>query len=337
MKKSDPNISIPLLISSLEEDGEAPKGNLRHSTVRRLLQRHGLSGRPGRDKGWKPQRLPFRYSYPMEMWVGDVMHSRHPVSGRKAYLIAWMDNATRAIMHAEYRFSESALDILCTFRKALEVRGICKRVYVDHGSGYVDGRFVRTCAHLGIQPLYAPVRDGAAKGCIERFFGTLRSGFERYLQPSDLECLESINIMLWRWIYSTYHKTPHEGLKGSAPWERFMTLLPEIEHRRVPPGFDFAGLWKTRVTRRVHRDGTVRLKSHILEIPPAVKSNTVELRYLDEELPHGVEVWENGHNRGLATPVDLEGNACRRRWRPQSPKTGSGNLPVDPLNRTRNT
>lgn len=73
----------------------------------------------------------------MELWVGDVMHSDHRIDGRKIYLVAWMDNATRAIMHAEYRFSESALDILSTFKDALLVRGICQRVYVDHGSGYV--------------------------------------------------------------------------------------------------------------------------------------------------------------------------------------------------------
>jgi len=337
IKKSNPEMSIPLLIGSLEDSSEVPKGKLKHSTVHRFLQRHGLSGRPGRDRGWKQQRLPFRYAFPMEMWVGDVMHSRHPVQGRKAYLVAWMDNATRAIMHAEYRFSESALSILSTFRQALEVRGICKRVYVDHGSGYVDSRLVRTCAHLGIHLQYAPVRDGAAKGCIERWFATLRAGFERYLQPQDLQSLENLNSMLWRWIHSTYHKKPHAGLVGDAPWKRFMDLLPQIEHRRISPGFNFIALWKTRINRVVHRDGTVRLKGHILEIPPTVKRNTVELRFMNEELPHGVEVWEDDQHRGAATPVDLECNTHRRRWRPQSPKNRSGNPPVDPLTRTRKT
>jgi putative transposase len=337
MKKADPDVSIPLLMASLEDSGAVPKGKLKHSTVHRLLQRHSLSGRPGRDRGIKPQRLPFRYSKPMALWVGDVMHSRHDVQGQKAYLIAWMDNATRAIMHAQYRFSESALDILTTFRKALEVRGICQRVYVDHGSGYVDGRFVRTCAHLGIHLMYAPVRDGAAKGCIERFFGTLRAGFERHLQPQDLTSLDSVNSMLWRWIHSTYHQKPHSGLDGQAPWHCFMRLLPEIEHRRIRTGFDFTALWKTRVIRRVHRDGTVRLKGHILEIPPTVTHTTVELRFMEEELPREVEVWEDEHNRGTAIPVDMEGNTRRHRWRPTSSRNTSGSLPVDPLTRTRKT
>lgn len=335
VKKSDPGISIPLLISALEENGESSRGILKHSTVHRLLQRHGLSGRAGRDRGMNKQRLPYRYTYPMELWVGDVMHSRHPVMGRKVYLIAWMDNATRTIMHAEYQFSESALNILSTFRQALEVRGICKRVYVDHGSGYVDSRFARTCAHLGIHLMYAPVRDGAAKGCIERFFATLRSGFECYLTPDDLSSLESLNSMLWRWIHSTYHQKSHSGLSGDVPWQRFMNGLSQIDHRRVSPGFDFEALWKTRETRTVHRDGTVRLRGFCLEIPPTIQTNIVELRFMDEDLPHGVAIWEDDQCTGVATPVNLEGNTHRRRWHPQSNAKPVRHPLVDPLTRTR--
>lgn len=335
MKKSDPRISIPLLIASLEDAGQAARGILKHSTVHRLLQRHGLSGRLGRDRGMKKQRLPFRYTHPMALWVGDVMHSAHRVQGRKVYLIAWLDNASRAIMHAEYRFSESALDILTTFRKALEIRGICQRVYVDHGSGYIDGRFVRTCAHLGVDLQYAPVKDGAAKGCIERFFRTFRDGFETYLHAHDLENIVSLNSMLWRWIHSTYHQNDHSGLNGEAPWHYFMRLLPEILHRRVPEGFDFLELWKNRVTRRVHRDGTVRLKGHRLEIPPTVTHGTVELRFMDDTLPEDVDVWDDEMLKGQAIPVDLSANTRRRRWRPKSPDQLTGKLPVDPLTRTR--
>jgi transposase InsO family protein len=337
IKKTHPEMSIPLLIRSLEDSGESPRGHLKHSTVHRLLQRHSLSGRPGRDKGKKRQRLPFKYAFPMDLWVGDVMHSRHPVQGRKVYLIAWMDNATRAIMYTEYRYSESALDILSTFSKALQVRGICKRVYVDHGSGYVDGRFVRTCAHLGIHLMYAPVKDGAAKGCIERFFLSLRSSFEQYLKPGDLATLEVLNSLLWRWIHSTYHTSVHAALEGKSPWQCFMEKLPLIEHRRIDRAFDFIELWRTREMRTVRRDGTVSLNGHQLEIPPTVSRNHVELRFLEEELPNGVEVWEADKYLGVATPVKLEENTHRRRWKPKPGLKDTGRLLVDPLNRARNT
>jgi hypothetical protein len=272
----------------------------------------------------------------MQLWVGDVMHSEHEVQGQKAYLIAWMDNASRAIMHAEYRHSESSLDILTTFRQALDVRGICKRVYVDHGSGYVDSRFVRTCAHLGIHLQFAPVRDGAAKGCIERWFLVVRTGFERHLVPDDLGSLDILNSLLWRWIHSTYHPQSHSGLSGDSPWQRFLTGLSQIDHRRVEPGFDFPALWKSRLHRTVHRDGTVRLQGHILEIPPTVTGSVVELRFMDETLPQGVEVWEGEILRGPGIPVELERNTRRRRWRPQSTDHSPSRSLVDPLIRARN-
>lgn len=336
VKKSDPHISISVLISTLECMGEIPVGSIKHSTVHRLLQRHGLSGRPGRDKGMKKQRLPYRYRHPMELWVGDVMHSDYLVDGRKIYLVAWMDNATRAMMHAEYRFSESAMDILSTFKDALLVRGICQRVYVDHGSGYIDKRFARTCAHLGIHLMMAPVKDGAAKGCIERFFNTLRGQFEKHLKAGDLSSIETINSLLWRWIHSTYHQRSHKGLTGDTPWGRFMSLLPKIDHRRVKPDFDFLGLWKCRDNRVVHRDGTIRLKGHILEVPPTVTQKHIELRYLDESLPADVEVWENDQYIGPATHVNLQTNTRRRRWHPKSQKTKQSPL-IDPLTKARNT
>ncbi|MGP8322275.1 MAG: DDE-type integrase/transposase/recombinase [Methanosarcinaceae archaeon] len=337
IKKSNPEMSIPLLISTLEDFGEVPVGKLRHSTVHRFLQWHGLSGRLGKDKGLKRQRLPFKYAFPMDMWVGDVMHSRHSVQSRKVYLIAWMDNATRTIMHAEYRFSEGALSLLSTFRQALQIRGLCKKVYVDHGSGYIDGRFVRTCAHLGIHLMHAPVRDGAAKGCIERWFSHVRCSFEQYLKPDDIEALKDLNSLLWRWIHSMYHSKPHCGLEGNTPWQKYMELLPEIQHRRVEKDFDFEALWRTRESRTVRRDGTVSLHGYRLEIPPTVSRNKVELRFMKEELPNNVEVWESDKYLGTAIPVNLEANTRRRRWRPQS-KQRDFQLPsIDPLNRARNT
>ena len=337
VKRATPTLSIPELIRSLEDVEEAVPGKLKHSTVHRLLQRHGLSGRPGLDPGHKRQRLPYRYPLPFDLWAGDVMHGRVEVCGHKVYLIAFIDSATRAIMHAAFAFDEGALSVLDVLKQALLVRGICRRLYVDHGSAFIDTRFARTCAHLGIQHLLAPVRDGAAKGSIERFFARFRSQFERYLQPEDLEDLGTLNSLLWRWIHSTYHQTPHSGIDGEKPWLRFMRLLPQVEHRRVEPDFDFTALWRTRAKRTVRRDGTVSLNGHVLEVPPTVGRRRVELRYLDEELPEGVEVWLDEEKVGPACPVDLEANASRRRWRPKPSSESTTSLPLDPLSRSRKT
>lgn len=252
------------------------------------------------------------------------------------YLIVFI-HASRAVMHAEYAFDESTLSILKVFRQVVLTRGLCKRVYVDHGSAFVDARFVRTCAHLGTHLLHAPVGDGAAKGPVERFIGTYRRQCESYLQPADLSSLDTLNSLLWRWIHTTYHQRPHHGIDGDTPWQRFMEGLKNIEHRRIAPDFDFASLWRTRKERTVKRDMTVSLEGHWLEVPPTVKHKKVELRYFPEKLPADVEVWDEDEHVGQAQPVDKVANIGRRRWRPKKPVEQQKRLPVDPLASARKT
>ena len=337
VKEATPSISIPEIIDALEESGEAPKGKLKKSTVHRYLQRQGLSRR-GKSKGQQQQRLPFRFKLPMDFWVGDVMHSRKEVCGRKVYLIAFLDNASRAVMHAAFCYQEDALNMLQVFRQALLVRGIPNTVYVDHGSAYIDSRFIRTCAHLGIHHKLAPVADGAAKGIIERWFRRVREQFEQYLREGDLKSLDTLNSLFWRWLRSSYHNTPHHGLKGEKPWARYLRLLHEIEHRRLAPDFDFWPLWRTRETRVVRKDGTVSLFGYCLEVPPTIAPKTrVELRFIKEELPENVEVWLDDKKLGDADLADLEANTKRRRWRPKEKSDDNENLPLDPLAKARNT
>ena len=337
-KKADRNLTIPELIRSLEDIGEAPMGGLYTSTVHRLLQHHKLSGRPGIDPGQKTQRLPYRYELPHQMWLGDVMHGRVQIACRKVYLIAFIDSASRVIVHAEFAFDEGAMSVLKVFREAVNTRGIPQRLYVDHGSAFIDNRLQRTCAHLGTHHLLAPVRDGAAKAPIERFFHRFRQQFEAYLTEDDLVDLSTLNSLLWRWLHSTYHRVPHAGLDGETPWDRYLALLPRTEHRRVDVDFDWQAVWRTRATRTVRRDGTVQLKGHALEVPPTVHTKKVELRYVPEDLPEGVEVWIEEEHIGPATPVNLIANAKRRRWNPkagvQADDAGRG---LDPLGRSRQT
>ncbi len=336
IKKSDSHLSIPKMIRILEDQGEVEKGKLTKSSVHRLLQYHQLSSRSPSDVPEKNQRLPFRYPNPMDMWVGDVMHSRYKVQDRKVYLIAFMDNATRTIMHAAYDYSEGALNLLRVLKEALLVRGVCKRIYVDHGSGYVDTRFARVCAHVGAHLFYAPVRDGAAKGCIERWWRTVRADFEHYLQAKDLLDLDTLNSLLWRWIDSTYHTEIHSSLDGQSPWQRYMSLLPGIEHRRIDPDFDFESLWRVRDTRKVSGDGVVKLHGFKFEVPLTIMESHIELRFLEETFPNDVEAWVNNKCHGLVNKVDLEVNASRKRWKPKPIETPEKSLQVDPLIRSRN-
>jgi len=63
------------------------------------------------------------------------------------------------------------------FRSALFKRGKPERLYFDNGANYTSKAILQACLRLDIRLSHAPVRDGAAKGKIERFFRGFQDHF----------------------------------------------------------------------------------------------------------------------------------------------------------------
>ena len=80
------------------------------------------------------------------------------------------------------------------FKAALYKRGLCEVLYVDNGSNYSSLEITQVCQRLGTILCHTPVRDGAAKGKIERFFRTVREVFlTRKLDLSSLDGIRALN------------------------------------------------------------------------------------------------------------------------------------------------
>lgn len=54
------------------------------------------------------------------------------------------------------------------FRTALFKRGKPERLYFDNGANYSSKEILQACVRLDIHLSHSPIRDGAAKGKIER-------------------------------------------------------------------------------------------------------------------------------------------------------------------------
>ena len=65
---------------------------------------------------------------------------------------------------------------------------------------------------------HTPVRDGAAKGRIERFFRTVRELF--LCRTLDLSSLEALNRQFIQWVEEQYNAQKHSIL-GMTPLHRF--------------------------------------------------------------------------------------------------------------------
>ena len=125
-------------------------------------------------------RLAFAKPHANDLWQGDTLHGPYLQNGLrqpiKTFLICFIDDASRVVPHGAFYEADDTPSLIDTFQTALHKRGVPKAVYVDNGSNYAAKEFATICVRLGTVLIHTPVRDGAAKGKIERFFRTSRRG-----------------------------------------------------------------------------------------------------------------------------------------------------------------
>ena len=204
LKDEQPALSIPQLIRAVRDSGVASASQaLAPATVHRLLSRAGLMHKAPLDASSKDRRA-FAFAHAGELWMSDVMHGPSvtvPGRGRrKAYLIAFIDDATRVVPYCAFALSENTQSFLIVFKQALLRRGIPHRLYVDNGANYRSQQLALVCAKLGVALIHARPYQPAGKGKIERWFRTLRAQLLNGLGPQDTANLDALNRRLWAWV-----------------------------------------------------------------------------------------------------------------------------------------
>jgi len=317
LKQEDPSRSVELCLRILREAGRVPAGvHLAASTVHRLFARRGLMERVSREGG-KTDRRRFAYAEAGQLWMSDVMHgpvlSDEKGRKRKSYLIALIDDATRLVPFCELRFSEGVEDFLSVFREALLRRGIPARVFVDNGAAYRSLRLSEVCARLGTTLIHATAYSPSSKGKIERWFRNCRSSFLSQVNLSEIQGIEELNMVLWTWVETVYHRSPHGGLAGATPLDRWIATSQGM--RYPDPQWDLEDLFRARAIRRVYRDRTVSLLGKVFEVDAALVGERVEIHYRPERLER-VWIYRGKEFIGEARPVDAYANCFVRRQRP---------------------
>ena len=311
------------------------------STVHRLLSRAGLIGKGARNADLlaqataDAQRRKFNFAHPGQLWMSDVMHGPSVLMPdsrirRKTYLIAFLDDATRLVPYCAFCLSENTQTFLPVFKQALLRRGVPQRLYVDNGANYRSHQLALVCARLGVALIHARPYQPQGKGKQERWFRTVRAQLLANLAPSDTDSLEQLNRRLWAWVEGEYHHSPHRGLDGSTPLERWSLSsttgapAPRLtstgsgsgsgSRSASSPGLDLDDLFLLETKRRVQRDHTVSLGGTLLEIDAALVGHTVTLRH-DPSVPlsRGVQVWFEGKFIEQARVLDAYANCFVRR------------------------
>ena len=315
IKEANPALSVRLVIREALADKAMAGLSLAPSTVHRLLSRHGLM-RPNPEQPTAHDRRRFAFERAGELWMSDVMHGPAVwIKGRtkrKTYLIAFLDDATRLIPYAAFALKENTAAFLPLLKQAILRRGFPARLYVDNGSNYRSHHLALVCAKLGIALIHARPFQPQAKGKIERFFRTLRAQLLTRLDDADTQSLEALNRRLWAWVEGEYHQTPHHGLDGQTPLERWAQSAEQV--RFPEPNLELDDLFLFEAKRRVNKDRTVSLAGALYEVEAALVGAKVTLRY-DPLAPPGrpLQVWHEGRQIQLAKPIDLYANCFVKR------------------------
>jgi transposase InsO family protein len=297
-----PTAPVHTLIRTARQRGVVePEQYLAESTVWRLLKREGLM-QPSEQAAVDRRR--FEAELPNDLWQSDVMHGPSVTldgKNRKAYLIAFIDDMSRLVCHAQFYLSENLNSYLDALRQALLTRGLPRKLYVDNGPAFRSFHLHQITASLGIALIHAKPYQPQGKGKVERFFRTVRADF---LPAVRAKTLNDLNLALDGWLRDVYHNREHSST-GQTPLGRYAA---HCECVRAAPK-DLPDHFRQQARRRVAKDRTVALQGRLFEAPVALIGKQITLFYHSHD-PARVEARHEGTSYGMLRAVDLNVN-CR--------------------------
>jgi putative transposase len=257
------------------------------------------------------KRLAFSMQYANQLWQADTMYgpfvkdkNGKPIQTK---MITFIDDASRVICHSEFFFHENIETLTTALKKAFYKRGIPEQLYVDNGNVYVSAEITLICARIGCILRHAPLRDGAAKGKVERYHRTVRGNFLSL--NLDISSLDELNRQYTLWVEEKYNNAVHSTI-GMKPVDRFAFDLKRI--RFLEPNQSNDELFYNEEKRKVKKDNTFSFKNIRCEAPADFRDKTIDIRFDRNDLSKIIVYYKN--NRiGEAKQVDLVANAELKR------------------------
>jgi putative transposase len=295
-----------VLYRVLLQRGLFTRSQIAPTTFYRMIRTHHLLD----DKAVQKHRLSFAMQFANQLWQADTLYGptikQADGQWKKTFLIAFIDDASRVITHAEFFYRDNTENMVLAFRSALYKRGKCERLYFDNGSNYSSKEIMQACVRLDIHLSHAPIRDGAAKGKIERFFRGFRDRFLT-LHPS-FPSLEELNRLTHEWVEGEYNSKYHSAI-GMTPIDRY-----NLDRNRVKFLTDdtfSAEVFFMEETRKVGKTNVFSICSQRYECPVDLREKAIQVRY-DRMRRNRFVVYFNGQRMGEATALDLYANARLR-------------------------
>jgi transposase InsO family protein len=278
-------------------------------TIQRYIKAHGLKNVA--ITGPLKDRKAFEEPYFGAMWMADTSYFPFipDESGKRqrTYLISILDDNSRMIVGARLFFADNAYNFQKVLKTAVSVYGIPTKLYLDHGSPYENAQIKFICGSIGTVLLHAPIRDGAAKGKIERSFGVLKGRWIHGLDVTQIRSIDEFNRELAEAVRK--HNLSVNKSTGQTPMERYLENSVSI---RKPQSEEWLReCFMNRMRRKVRNDSTLSIQNLQFDAPMQFIRQTVEVRFLPDALDEAY-IYENGIHYPLKL-TDKQANSRVRR------------------------
>ncbi len=324
-KGLDPAASIPELIrrARLLEIVD-PDEALDRTTAWRAARRMGLTVQRCATPRTTDVR-PFRYLHRMQMLMCDGKHFRAGEQRHKRVALFYLDNATRYGLNAVVGTSENTRLALRGLYESTAEHGFFDITYLDQGAAFAARATAEVVRRLNAILVHGRARYAPGRGTIERFNQTALNQVLRNLdrRPDvDPDC-GALELRLKHFVREVYNHTPHEGLDGDTPAQRWYADSRPL--RMADSDRDLRDAFVIGLDRKVTNDNTISVEGTDYEVPRGHAGTRVDVyeRFLDDD---GLFVVHEGRWVRIH-PVDLQANAVSGRARRSDAPETTGPLP----------
>jgi transposase InsO family protein len=306
-----PTVPVKVLYTHWQHSGVENLPPLR--SVYRYLQRQGYDRKSlAAGKLDSGPRKAFEVPFVNDLWMVDFspgprlrLEDGRVLSTQLCILI---DDHSRLIPYAAYYEKADTAAFHDALKEALLRRGVPIKLYTDQGGPFVCEHTRVVCANLNIRLLHAKPYHAWSKGKVERVIQTVQQSFESSLklEGNQVHSLQDLNRKLSEWIQITYHQRKHSAT-NETPELRYQRAIGKLRRLEIEPA-TLDTLFYTRLTRRVRKNGTVRIKNMLFEVDLSLRAQMVELRFNPFTYDR-IEVWYQDVFSGLARKSNLNLNS----------------------------
>ena len=179
--------------------------NVSERKLQRIYRTYGLK----MNRRKRPSQIKFvKYEWPKPNALWHTDWTECPFTGKQ--LIAFIDDHSRFIVHAEYFENATTENTVIAFANAIDMYGAPENILTDNGVQFhSEGKFEEFCKLKGVKHILGRVHHPQTNGKIERWFGTYKMEF----QPQRWTLNEFMRL------YNEVRM--HQGIGYKRPLERY--------------------------------------------------------------------------------------------------------------------